>query len=257
MNDKYKKDIAEAIESLAEEILECKEQIEVVKNIDFNAPVDEDTWHEICLTPLRTSDLMGKLLKNIFPNAEDIKVGSNYVVFTLYGFKCFLPTSDYYQIEVDTSWYIKDKGLETFPEYCKRTGRNITLLQEEYLKIEKPTFKQKINYVFDTPRYKNMPYWKKIFLYIRYHSIYKAATDKDRIKILNDCNIVHKLYDDYVARYCKDRKEMQLNIDRMNKILLPELMKFTKNIKAYGNQFNGYFSPQELIEAEGKILHSY
>lgn len=256
MNDKYKKDIAEAIESLAEEILECKEQIEVVKNIDFNAPVDEDTWHEICLTPLRTSDLMGKLLKNIFPNAEDIKVGSNYVVFTLYGFKCFLPTSDYYNIEVDTSWYIKDKGLETFPEYCKRTGRRVIPLQEEYLKIEKPAFKQKINYVFDTPRYKNMPYWKKIFLYIRYYSVYKIAT-KDRIKILNDCNIVHKLYDDYVARYCKDRKEMQLNIDRMNKILLPELMKFTKNIKAHGNQFNGYLSPQELIETEGKILYPY
>lgn len=38
MNDKYKKDIAEAIESLEEQISECKEQISVVKTIDFNAP---------------------------------------------------------------------------------------------------------------------------------------------------------------------------------------------------------------------------
>ena len=158
MNDKFEKDITEAIKSLEEQISEYKEQIEVVKNTDFNAPVDEDTWHKICFTSLRTSDLMGRLLKNIFPDAEDIKVDSNYVIFTLYGFKCYLPTSDYYNIEVDTSWYIKDKGLETFSEYCKRTGRNVTLLQEEYLKIEKPTFKQKINYVFDTPRYKKMPY---------------------------------------------------------------------------------------------------
>ena len=46
----------------------------------------EDTWHKICFTSLRTSDLMGRLLKNIFPDAEDIKVDCNYVMFTLYGF---------------------------------------------------------------------------------------------------------------------------------------------------------------------------
>ena len=190
---------------------------------------------------------MGRLLKNIFPDAEDIKVDSNYVIFTLYGFKCYLPTSDYYNIEVDTSWYIKDKGLETFSEYCKRTGRNVTLLQEEYLKIEKPTFKQKINYVFDTPRYKKMPYWKKKFLYIRYHSVYKAATDREKIK--ENCDTTHKLYDDYVERYYKDRKNMTLKGKEMEK-LISELMRFTKEIKAHGRYLNGYLSPQQIIEAE-------
>lgn len=243
MNDKLKKDIAEAIESLEKQISECKEQISVVKNTDFNAPVDEDTWHKICFTSLRTSDLMGRLLKNIFPEAEDIKVDSNYVVFTLYGFKCFLPTSDYYQIEVDTSWYIKDKGLETFPKYCIRTGRRVVPLQEEYLKIKKLTFKQKINYVFDTPRHKNMPYWKKKFLYIRYHSVYKAAIDREKIK--ENCDTTHKLYDDYKDRYYKNRKNMILKAKEMNK-LLSELMKFTKEVKAHGSYFNGYLSPQQI-----------
>ena len=168
-------------------------------------------------------------------------------MFTLYGFKCFLPTSDYYNIEVDTSWYIKDKGLETFHEYCKRTGRNVTLLQEEYLKIEKPTFKQKINYVFDTPRYKKMPYWKKKFLYIRYHSIYKAATDREQIK--ENCNAIHTFYNNYVEGYYKDRKNMTLKAKEMNK-LLSELMKFTKEVKAHGRYLNGYLSPQQIIEAE-------
>ena len=65
MNDKFEKDIVEAIESLKEQISEYKEQIEVVKNTDFNAPIDEDTWHKICFTSLRTSDLMGRLLKYI------------------------------------------------------------------------------------------------------------------------------------------------------------------------------------------------
>ena len=50
MNDKFEKDIVEAIESLKEQISEYKEQIEVVKNTDFNAPIDEDTWHKICFT---------------------------------------------------------------------------------------------------------------------------------------------------------------------------------------------------------------
>ena len=40
MNDKFEKDIVEAIESLKEQISEYKEQIEVVKNTDFNAPID-------------------------------------------------------------------------------------------------------------------------------------------------------------------------------------------------------------------------
>lgn len=247
MNDKFEKDIVEAIESLKEQISEYKEQIEVVKNTDFNAPIDEDTWHKICFTSLRTSDLMGKLLKNIFPDAEDIQVGSNYVFFTLYGFKCFLPTSDYYQIEVDTSWYIKDRGLETFSEYCKRTGRGVVILQEEYLKIEKPTFKQKIDYVFDTPRHKKMPYWKKRFLYISNHKVYKAGTDRKRAK--ESCDAAHKLYDDYVDRYNKDRKDMTLKAKKMKK-LMSELMKFSKEIKAHGSYLNGYLSPQQIIEAE-------
>ena len=59
--------VEEAIKDLQEDITEKQNQIELIKNIDWNKPVNEETWHQICDTPLRTSDLLGALVKNIFP----------------------------------------------------------------------------------------------------------------------------------------------------------------------------------------------
>ena len=73
--------VEEAIKDLQEDITEKQNQIELIKNIDWNKPVNEETWHKICDTPLRTSDLLGVLVKNIFPDTENINVGCNYVSF--------------------------------------------------------------------------------------------------------------------------------------------------------------------------------
>ena len=66
--------VEEAIKDLQEDITEKQNQIELIKNIDWNKPVNEETWHQICDTPLRTSDLLGFLVKNIFPEAENINI---------------------------------------------------------------------------------------------------------------------------------------------------------------------------------------
>ena len=67
--------VEESIKDLQEDIAEKQNQIELIKNIDWNSPVNEETWHQICDTPLRISDLLGVLVKNIFPEAENINVG--------------------------------------------------------------------------------------------------------------------------------------------------------------------------------------
>ena len=83
-------DIKEVIQEIDENISELILQKEILQNLDFSKPVDEEIWHKLCETPLRNSDLLGVLVKNIFPLAEDIKVHCNYVYFNLLGFKTLL-----------------------------------------------------------------------------------------------------------------------------------------------------------------------
>ena len=106
----------EAIKDLQEDIAEKQNKIELIKNIDWNKPVNEETWHQICDTPLRISDLLGVLVKNIFPEAENINIGCNDVSFDLYRFRCALPTSRCNGVYIETGWYQKDDGQPTLPE---------------------------------------------------------------------------------------------------------------------------------------------
>lgn len=104
------KDVLEAISDIEEQIDDLKSQKELIESFDFSKPVDEDTWHRICETPLRSSNLLAVLVKNIFPEAEDILVHANYVYFNLLGFKIQIPTSYCRGINVDTGWYVRDQG---------------------------------------------------------------------------------------------------------------------------------------------------
>lgn len=105
------KDVIEAIKENEEKINELKNQNTFMQTIDFSKPVDEETWHKICETPLQTSQLLGILVKNTFPEAEDIIVHCNYVYFTLLGFKVQIPTFRSWGINIDTSWYKTDWGI--------------------------------------------------------------------------------------------------------------------------------------------------
>lgn len=104
------KDVIDAIQENEEEINKLKSQNAFMQTIDFSKPVDEETWHKICETPLRTSRLLGILVKNTFPEAEDIVVHCNYVYFTLLGFKVQIPTYRSQGINVDADWYKRDRG---------------------------------------------------------------------------------------------------------------------------------------------------
>lgn len=110
MVEEYRND---AIREINEQISELQAQVNLINSFDFSKPVDEDTWHQLCETPLRYSDLLAKLVKNIFPLAENILVHCNYVYFDMMGFKVQIPTSRRQGINVDVSWYEKDNGEPT------------------------------------------------------------------------------------------------------------------------------------------------
>lgn len=97
--------VEEAVKDLLEEKQEIENRISLIQSIDWNKPVTEDVWHEICETPIRGTDLLKILVTNIFPEAEDIKIGANYVNFKLRGFDIQIPTSRCRGINIGTSWY--------------------------------------------------------------------------------------------------------------------------------------------------------
>ena len=119
------KEMIEALNHIQKDINNLEKQKETIKNIDLNKSVTETEWHNICLTPLRNTTIMKKLLKNIFPNATDIKVRANDVLFTLYGFECSIPTWIGKCINLNMSWNyeLKEPTIESFmsrSEYSMR-----------------------------------------------------------------------------------------------------------------------------------------
>ncbi len=118
---KIEKSINEALQELQKEINEKQNQMNLIKNIDWNKSVKEEVWHEICETPLRSSDLLGVMVKNIFPDAENINVNCNYVYFSLDGFECRLPTSRCNGVYIKTDWYKKDYGEPSNPYFANHS----------------------------------------------------------------------------------------------------------------------------------------
>lgn len=125
-------------------------------NVDLEKPVTEDEWHLLAEDGmyLRNTSVMEKLLKNTFPDAENIKSSPNYVEFTLSDIKCRLPTSKSMGIEVDLSWYKlieKPMVLPTIKQYIKDSvtyGMWESCFNAEY------------------PKYREWKKWKKK-LYVR------------------------------------------------------------------------------------------
>lgn len=102
--------IEKAVKKLEKDIKKKENQIEIIKKIDLNMDIDEESWYEICETPLCSSNLLDDLVKNTFHDIEDIDVDFDYVYFTLHGFKCGLPISKNHGVYIDTTWYRKDFG---------------------------------------------------------------------------------------------------------------------------------------------------
>lgn len=113
MTNEVKKEVEKSLTILGEEIAERQEQIELIKNIDFSKPIDEETWHKICETPLRSSDILAVLVKNTFPLATNIVVHCNYVYFEISGFSIQIPTSRAIGINVSLDWYERNKSKPT------------------------------------------------------------------------------------------------------------------------------------------------
>ena len=231
--------VEEAIKDLEEDISEKKNQIELIKSIDWSRPVNEKTWHEICETPLRSSDLLSVLLKNIFPDAEEINVHCNYVYFKLHGFKCGLPTSRCNGTYIDTGWYEKDNGKPT----SYGTIHQYKMTKYFEAKDNKENWEILFNH-----RISHCDYYKKWVKFLLWFGYYKWKDDKreewEKVIKENQENLEKS-----IDRYNQKRKEMYERTKTMVEVVIPELKKFS--MKVYKLYEHNWRTPEEIAKFEG------
>lgn len=219
-------DVKEAIEDLKEEIAEKENHIRLLESIDFTKAVDEDIWHEICKTGLRYSDLLGVLVKNIFPLAKNIKVGCNYVDFEMMGFNVEIPTSYCRGINVDTSWYKRDSG-EPKLEY----NDAVKSMMKYFKAVE-----NKAGW-YECAKYKIRNGWnyRKWYLFLMWFFKYKW-TDSRRDDFDKAVKMAEESHQKRLERYYAERKEMRKKAEKLINEVVPILDEFSTQHFCYNDQ---------------------
>lgn len=238
------KELNEAEEMLQDVINEKMELLTLVRSINTSKPVNEKTWHKITLTPLRTSKtVMSALTKSIFPDAENIIVGSNAVQCHLYGFTIQIPTSFETCIYIDTSWYEKTE-MKSF-EYWSYNQYNHL---QNFLDNKNPSISAKVKYAVGN-------WYSKPMELITYLMRRKEIEEKcDRNKLEAKLADAKKAYD----KYCKTQAEKaQFNheqAEKMVNVLLPELRKFSNRFFKVRGRYSNKLEVKEILEKEGFTL---
>ncbi len=231
-------DLEEAIADLQEDIKEKQDQIELIRSIDWNNAVNEETWHMICETPLRTSDLLAKLLKNIFPKAEDINVHCNYVYFKMYGFRCAIPTSRCMGCYIDTSWYEKDNGKPTNPYWSDRAA------MKKYFEAKDNKESWEILFKYRFPKLNCYRKWCKFLLWFFKYKWKDDHREEWEKRFKEDEDSFKRRTEKYYAT----RKEMHDKSKIMFEVLIPDLKRFSEEI----HKLNGsWFEIDRIAELEG------
>jgi hypothetical protein len=238
--------INEALNDLEEEKTEIERRIALVKSIDWTKPVTEDEWHELCETSIRTSPLLAVLVKNIFPNAENITIGCNYAYFELYGYKIQIPNSRCRGINIATSdWY------------------NDIKYSREHRGDPHPPLTREVMAYFDAVD--NKRGWKEqakhrlyhastmsdFELFIKWFGKYKWKK-VDRAKWEAKWEEEERRYTEKTAWYEKTEAENREKLEFVLNVLMPELDKFSDYHCSYYN--NGYhLTVNEILEKEGMV----
>lgn len=214
------KQLQEAVEELQNEKEHIEEQIQFLQTLDLTKPVNQEMWHMICDTPLRTSDDLLTLLYSIFPDAIDGKVGCNYVSFHLYDFECQIPTYHKNAIGVKMDWTYKLNKpayfyLDTPSERMQKYFRNLDnhASWETLLDLR----------VSD---YSNLP---KFIKWILWFGKYKWKDDHRKEweeKFEED----EQKYQKALQTYQENLKQLKKKIEIFQTKLLPTLLTFTSTV---------------------------
>lgn len=96
--------IDNAVEKIKRTIVEKEEHIKLLQSINDQTKISEEIWHELCRTPLTSSDLTN-VVQNIFPDATNFDTRPDYILFQLYGEEIWLPRFYSNCVRIDLGWY--------------------------------------------------------------------------------------------------------------------------------------------------------
>lgn len=154
-----KNEVSMAKERINRDIAELQNKERIIDEINWEAPVTEEQWHLICQALLRISDVFKILVKNTFPEAENIKNRKNYVFFTLKGIECAISTSFTKGIYINMDWY-QESSYEFIQEKAPVLANEVLPVLEtftdKFYQFGKGRIKE---YPFDFEEFKN--YWIK------------------------------------------------------------------------------------------------
>lgn len=105
-------------------------KINLIRNLKIE-PVTEDTWKQLCDTPLRYNDILLDLAKVTFPYGKDFKRNINDISFKMNGFTISVPTCKSSGITIDMEWYNPSKLKDFIPQdRYKKMRRYFELLDD-------------------------------------------------------------------------------------------------------------------------------
>lgn len=233
-------ELNQAVSQIEEEIVEKQRQIDLLESMDFTKPIDEDTWHELCETPLRSSKLLGVLVKNTFPLAENIVVHCNYVYFDLFGFKVQIPTSRRRGINVDTSWY--GYGYREEPKF--RYTTTIQRLNDYFNAVD-----NKKGW-YECAKSRLMGYesckWKLCLAWFLYYKWKKG----DRKLFEERKTQEERAYNEILKVYQDKKKEVEYRVSMLFDALLPTIEKFSSKHYMYNDGWE--YSVEKIRELENR-----
>ena len=232
--------VEEAVQELLEEKQEIENRINLIQSIDWAKPVTEDVWHEICETPLRGTDLLKVLVTNIFPEAEDIRVGANYVNFKLRGFDVQIPTSRCRGINVGTNWYKNPNATVIEPRIHSETTK--------YMKMYFDAVDNKEGWKKQAKARLHRAGYNDFGLFIAWFGKYKWK------KVDRECFEKQYQTEEENYRLRKEKKQQERNyvlekVNIMKNEIIPILDKFSTKHFAYYDGSN-HKTPEEIFKIE-------
>lgn len=233
-----KKDINNALEELRHEISEKEQQITFLQSFDWTKPVTEEEWHKICETPLRYSEeVLPVLVKNLFPSANNIEVGCNFVFFDLYDYEIQIPTSRNHGININTDWYHYISCLE---ECSANDHSNYMLKLKQYFEAKD----QKLGWKAEAKaryKYDNVSTVYLFFWWFGCHKWQKVDRELFETRWAEEKNRIKER-----KKKIEQKKEENKNhILFLKNTLLPELDKFSTEHNCYVRHG---ISPQRNID---------
>ncbi len=232
--------ISEVICDINHQIDELESQIALIKGVDFSKPITVDGWYKLCETPVRNSELLAVLVKNIFPQAENILVHCNYVYFDLLGFKVQIPTYRCKSINVNTDWYKKDSGepVLQYSDAVATMKRYFELVDSNAGWYE--CARERLTYGKTC---------KKWFLFIVWWCRYKWK-DPHRDQFEKKIKEQEEYHRDRVKKYYEERTVIKNKTEKLFNELIPMIEQFSTNHLKYNDSVCGGYTIEEIKKFE-------